>query len=57
MTHMLEMHQVSKTHGSGATEVHALKEVDFTVDRGELVAITGPSGSGKSTFGDDRRQS
>jgi ABC-type lipoprotein export system ATPase subunit len=56
MTHMLDMHQVSKTHGSGATEVHALKEGlhgrPWRAGRDH-----GPSGSGKSTFGDDRRQS
>lgn len=50
MRSVLEMHQVSKTHGSGAMEVHALKEVNFAVNGGEMVAIMGPSGSGKSTL-------
>ena len=47
---ILDIHQVSKTYGSGAAEVHALDGVDLTVDQGELVAIMGPSGSGKSTL-------
>ena len=50
MTSALELRQVSKVYGSGATEVHALSAVDLSVERGELVAVMGPSGSGKSTL-------
>jgi putative ABC transport system ATP-binding protein len=50
MTSALELRQVSKLYGSGATEVHALSAVDLSVERGELVAVMGPSGSGKSTL-------
>jgi putative ABC transport system ATP-binding protein len=50
MTSKLELRQVSKVYGSGATEVHALRAVDLCVERGELVAVMGPSGSGKSTL-------
>jgi putative ABC transport system ATP-binding protein len=50
MTSALELRQVSKVYGSGASEVHALCDVDLSVERDELVAVMGPSGSGKSTL-------
>jgi len=46
----LEVLNVSKTYGEGATEVHALRDVCLSVDAGALVAVMGPSGSGKTTL-------
>jgi putative ABC transport system ATP-binding protein len=47
---LLEFHQVSKTYGTGANEVHAVADIELEVDRGSLIAVMGPSGSGKSTL-------
>lgn len=42
--------EISKTYRSRSVVVEALREINFTVARGEMVAVMGPSGSGKTTL-------
>ena len=47
---LLSVQHISKTYGSGEAAVHALRDVSFSVSKGEFVAVVGESGSGKSTL-------
>jgi len=48
--YVLEVKNVDKVYGSGETEVYALRNLSFSVKRGEFMLIVGSSGSGKSTL-------
>lgn len=47
---IIETQDLNKFFGSGANRVHVLKNINFSVDEGDFVAIIGQSGSGKSTL-------
>lgn len=47
---IVEAQGVTKVYKTGSTELHALKGIDLSVKRGEMVGVMGPSGCGKTTL-------
>jgi putative ABC transport system ATP-binding protein len=48
--HLIELERLRKVYSTGTVEVEALRGIDLTIGRNELIAVVGPSGSGKSTL-------
>lgn len=47
---IIDFRKINKSYQMGHESLHVLKDIDFTVQKGEFVAVLGPSGSGKSTL-------
>lgn len=47
---ILDLHHLTKIYGEGETRIVAVNNIDFEVEKGEIVLIMGPSGSGKTTL-------
>jgi putative ABC transport system ATP-binding protein len=47
---LIELKQINRIFQLGDSEVHALRDVNLTINQGEYISVMGPSGSGKSTL-------
>jgi putative ABC transport system ATP-binding protein len=47
---IIEIKSLKKNYALGTTTVHALRGIDLTIEKGDLISIVGPSGSGKTTL-------
>ncbi len=47
---ILDIINLNKTYGKGENKVHALKDINLSIEKGKFTAIIGPSGSGKSSL-------
>jgi putative ABC transport system ATP-binding protein len=48
--HLIDLRNINKVYDSGRVRVHALRDINLQVERGEFLTLVGPSGSGKSTL-------
>lgn len=50
MKEIIKMEKVNKSYSMGEENLHVLKDISFTVEKGDYLTILGPSGSGKTTL-------